>query len=82
MNHKEGDPNNCPFLAGNQQASAGQGTKNRDWWPNELKLNIFVQIVKTISEIWQRNVDFVDRYCVWSNFTENITNKYVLKHSK
>lgn len=43
MNHKQGDPNNCPFLAGNQQASAGQGTKNRDWWPNELKLNILRQ---------------------------------------
>ncbi|MCA0133130.1 catalase/peroxidase HPI [Winogradskyella alexanderae] len=43
MNHEQGDPSNCPFLSGNQQASAGHGTKNRDWWPNELKLNILRQ---------------------------------------
>ena len=43
MNHAQGDPSNCPFLAGNQQEAAGSGTKNRDWWPNELKLNILRQ---------------------------------------
>ena len=43
MNHAQGDPSNCPFLAGNQQETAGSGTKNRDWWPNELKLNILRQ---------------------------------------
>jgi len=43
MNHAQGDPSNCPFLAGNQQEAAGNGTKNRDWWPNELKLNILRQ---------------------------------------
>ncbi|HRJ29237.1 MAG TPA: catalase/peroxidase HPI [Cyclobacteriaceae bacterium] len=31
----------CPFHAGKQ--TAGGGTRNRDWWPNQLKLNILRQ---------------------------------------
>ncbi|WP_411766960.1 catalase/peroxidase HPI [Winogradskyella sp. A3E31] len=37
------DVSQCPFLSGKQNATAGGGTKNRDWWPNELKLNILRQ---------------------------------------
>jgi catalase-peroxidase len=33
----------CPFLGGAQSNTAGHGTNNRDWWPNELKLNILRQ---------------------------------------
>lgn len=33
----------CPFASGVQKRSAGGGTRNRDWWPNELKLNILRQ---------------------------------------
>jgi catalase-peroxidase len=33
----------CPFSSGAQKQSAGGGTSNRDWWPNELKLNILRQ---------------------------------------
>lgn len=33
------DTNNCPF----HNHSAGEGTSNRDWWPNQLKLNILHQ---------------------------------------
>ena len=40
MNDSEGK---CPFLSGSQKKSAGGGTSNRDWWPNELKLNILRQ---------------------------------------
>ncbi|RZN80640.1 MAG: catalase/peroxidase HPI [Winogradskyella sp.] len=44
MNHNNGgDPNQCPFLSGDQKQTAGRGTSNRDWWPNELKLNILRQ---------------------------------------
>ncbi|WP_347925640.1 catalase/peroxidase HPI [Pontimicrobium sp. SW4] len=42
-NKMSGDINNCPFLSGTQKNSAGGGTSNRDWWPNELKLNILRQ---------------------------------------
>ncbi|MCP9751090.1 catalase/peroxidase HPI [Ferruginibacter sp. HRS2-29] len=40
------DPSNaakCPFLGGALKQSAGGGTGNRDWWPNQLKLNILRQ---------------------------------------
>jgi catalase-peroxidase len=33
----------CPFLNGSLKQSAGNGTRNRDWWPNQLKLNILRQ---------------------------------------
>ncbi|QNM85897.1 catalase/peroxidase HPI [Polaribacter pectinis] len=37
------DASKCPFMGGTQKKSAGGGTSNRDWWPNELKLNILRQ---------------------------------------
>jgi catalase-peroxidase len=37
----------CPFMAGssgtNAKQGAGSGPTNRDWWPNQLKLNILRQ---------------------------------------
>ncbi|WP_460582403.1 catalase/peroxidase HPI [Hymenobacter arcticus] len=33
----------CPFLAGQVQQTAGGGTRDRDWWPNMLRLNILRQ---------------------------------------
>ena len=33
----------CPFQGGEFKQAAGGGTRNRDWWPNQLKLNILRQ---------------------------------------
>jgi catalase-peroxidase len=33
----------CPFSGGSPKQSAGSGTRNNDWWPNQLKLNILRQ---------------------------------------
>ncbi len=33
----------CPFTSGMLKQSAGTGPINRDWWPNQLKLNILRQ---------------------------------------
>lgn len=33
----------CPFSSGILKKSAGSGTSNNDWWPNQLKLNILRQ---------------------------------------
>jgi catalase-peroxidase len=33
----------CPFAGGTQQFTAGHGTSNRDWWPNQLNLKILHQ---------------------------------------
>ncbi len=33
----------CPFSGGAIKQTAGAGTRNRDWWPNQLKLNVLRQ---------------------------------------
>lgn len=33
----------CPYLGGQLNQAAGGGASNRDWWPNQLKLNILRQ---------------------------------------
>jgi len=33
----------CPVTAGTHSQTAGGGTSNRDWWPNQLKLNVLRQ---------------------------------------
>ena len=44
MEHNgNGEISKCPFFNGDQKQTAGRGTSNRDWWPNELKLNILRQ---------------------------------------
>jgi catalase-peroxidase len=47
MDNKSNTPSNgeskCPFTGGVLKQSAGGGTRNRDWWPNQLKLNILRQ---------------------------------------
>jgi catalase-peroxidase len=41
--HNVNGESKCPFSSGAISQSAGSGTKNRDWWPNQLKLNILRQ---------------------------------------
>ena len=33
----------CPYLGGSVNQSAGGGTNNQDWWPNQLRLNVLRQ---------------------------------------
>ncbi|TAE78667.1 MAG: catalase/peroxidase HPI [Verrucomicrobia bacterium] len=33
----------CPFSGAARSSAAGKGTRNRDWWPNQLQLNILRQ---------------------------------------
>ncbi|MEP1034141.1 catalase/peroxidase HPI [Ekhidna sp.] len=41
--NNNGDASQCPYLGGILNQGAGGGTSNRDWWPNQLKLNILRQ---------------------------------------
>ncbi len=41
--NEPGSAAKCPFSGGVIKQSAGSGTRNRDWWPNQLKLNILRQ---------------------------------------
>lgn len=40
---KDNSAGGCPFHGGSVKQSAGSGTRNRDWWPNQLKLNVLRQ---------------------------------------
>ncbi|MGB1450512.1 MAG: peroxidase family protein, partial [Marinirhabdus sp.] len=42
-NNQDSDTSKCPFMGGVKNKTAGGGTKNHDWWPNMLKLNILRQ---------------------------------------
>ena len=45
-NHESGPSHGagtCPFTSGVLKQTAGGGTRNRDWWPNQLKMNILRQ---------------------------------------
>ncbi len=43
MNNEANGELKCPFHGGAIKQTAGSGTSNRDWWPNQLKLNILRQ---------------------------------------
>jgi catalase-peroxidase len=44
MDKESSDISKCPFHNGSlHQSVAGAGTRNRDWWPNQLKVNILRQ---------------------------------------
>ena len=37
------DDRKCPFMGGSLHHTAGGGTRNQDWWPNQLRLGILRQ---------------------------------------
>lgn len=41
--HGSNSEGKCPFTGAVASNAAGKGTKNRDWWPNQLPLNILRQ---------------------------------------
>jgi len=44
MEKESNDISKCPFHNGSMKHNtAGGGTRNRDWWPNQLKLNVLRQ---------------------------------------
>jgi len=52
---------NCPFLNGSLKQTAGGGTRNRDWWPNQLKLNILRQH-STLSNPMDKSFDYAKEF--------------------
>ncbi|XZF16589.1 catalase/peroxidase HPI [Chitinophagaceae bacterium MMS25-I14] len=42
-NNPKEEAGKCPFTSGQLKQVAGSGTKNRDWWPDQLRLNILRQ---------------------------------------
>ncbi|MGC4100815.1 catalase/peroxidase HPI [Ferruginibacter sp.] len=51
----------CPFHGGAFKQSAGNGSRNRDWWPNQLKLNILRQH-STLSNPMDKGFDYATEF--------------------
>lgn len=51
----------CPFLNGSLKQSAGSGTRNRDWWPNQLRLNILRQY-SSLSNPMDENFNYAKEF--------------------
>ncbi|HTH58521.1 MAG TPA: catalase/peroxidase HPI [Cyclobacteriaceae bacterium] len=51
----------CPFHGGALKESAGSGTRNRDWWPNQLKLNILRQ-QSSLSDPMGESFNYADEF--------------------
>ena len=54
----------CPFTgasAAHKQSTAGSGTRNNDWWPNQLKLNILRQH-SDLSNPMDKSFDYVKEF--------------------
>jgi len=56
------DISKCPFHNGTlKQNTGGGGTKNRDWWPNQLKLNILRQH-SSLSNPMDKEFDYAEAF--------------------
>jgi catalase-peroxidase len=51
----------CPFSGGALKQSAGAGPRNRDWWPNQLKLDILRQH-STLSNPMGESFDYAKEF--------------------
>jgi len=51
----------CPFSGGALKQSAGAGPRNRDWWPNQLKLNVLRQH-STLSNPMNSSFNYSDAF--------------------
>ncbi|MEO2148062.1 MAG: catalase/peroxidase HPI, partial [Flavobacteriaceae bacterium] len=67
-NHSELNPNQrsngeskCPFMGGIKKHSAGGGSNNTSWWPNQLKLNILRQH-STLSNPMDKTFDYAKEF--------------------
>jgi catalase-peroxidase len=57
----ESEAPKCPFHGGALKQSAGGGTRNRDWWPNQLKLNILRQ-QSSLSNPMGENFNYAEEF--------------------
>ncbi|NCI51549.1 catalase/peroxidase HPI [Sediminibacterium roseum] len=56
------DISKCPFHNGSmKQNVAGGGTRNRDWWPNQLKVNILRQH-SSLSNPMEENFNYAEAF--------------------
>ncbi|MEP3208945.1 MAG: catalase/peroxidase HPI [Maribacter sp.] len=56
-----GDENKCPYLGGTLKETAGGGTNNSDWWPNQLRLNVLRQNSE-LSNPMEKDFDYAKEF--------------------
>ncbi len=63
MENHSGDISKCPFHNGqlSNLKPAGTGTSNRDWWPNQLRLNILKQH-SNLTNPMDQDFDYVEAF--------------------
>jgi catalase-peroxidase len=57
----QADISQCPFHNGTMKRSGESGTKNRDWWPDQLRLNILRQHA-SISNPLDKDFDYATAF--------------------
>ena len=55
------ESNRCPFMGGPTHYTAGSGRSNRDWWPNQLNLNILRQH-SSLSDPMGEDFDYAEEF--------------------
>ncbi len=58
---ENGDISKCPFHNTNDKYAAGAGTKNKDWWPKLLNLNILRQH-SSLSDPMEDDFDYAEAF--------------------
>lgn len=61
MENNSNGASKCPFHSGIVNQTAGGGTTNRDWWPNQLKLNILRQH-SSLSNPMNEDFDYAEEF--------------------
>ena len=62
MEHNTNGTGKCPFSGGTPPKKvAGGGTSNKDWWPNQLKVNILRQN-SSLSNPMDSNFDYAEAF--------------------
>ena len=56
-----GGEGKCPFSGASLKQTAGSGTRNTDWWPNQLKLNVLRQY-SSLSNPMEESFDYVKEF--------------------
>lgn len=51
----------CPFIHGELKQTAGTGTRNRDWWPNQLNLSILRQN-SSLSDPMDKDFNYAEEF--------------------
>lgn len=61
MDNQSNDISKCPFHNGSIDKVAATGTKNRDWWPKQLKVNILRQN-SSLSDPMGENFNYAEAF--------------------